>query len=174
MLSDTLYALLASITIATTPADTETREEQLIRLRLIADDAASQGVSVEDALLILAVSQHESGFNQRVDLGPCYRGKDGRGSQCDYGKAACMMQIHGSDEQRASYFKDRKKCFSAGLKALKYSMAVCREQGVENQFSAYASGSCINPEGHKGSAELYRYWVKWKSMYAAQLAKEKN
>lgn len=171
-LADLLYQILSQRPIASTPGDTETREEQLERLREIADHAALVGKDANSALLILAVMEHESGFNQTVDRGPCWRGKDGRGSQCDSGQAACGLQLHGTPEDRADYFRDRRLCFKAGLRALRSSQGLCTPQvGAEHAFAAYAAGNCMNPDGQRGSRELVAYWGRWQGYYASAKAK---
>lgn len=112
------------------------------------------------AALVLAVAFHESGFSKDVDIGPCYRGKDGKGQRCDSGRAYCMMQIQtvfADNTTREGWtgqelFNDRKKCFTAGINALRRSIRSCRSKGPEFQFAIYASGSC--DRGLKGSKEL--------------------
>jgi len=164
-LAERLERLLDATHVAPPPSDRpETDEELHERLHEIAEDAAAVGGNADDALLLLAVSQHEADFAADVDRGPC------RPKTCDGGHAACMLQIHGgSDERNAQLFADRKDCFRTGLKALKNSAASC---GPGWRFSAYASGSCISDAGHKGSAELEASWTKWKQRYAAEVAKE--
>lgn len=166
-LADTLYALLIATNIAAPPAGmTETEDEKKLRLRSIADDAAFvANDDPSDALLILAVAHHESGFALDVDKGPC------RAGTCDGGHAACMMQIWSNDpKERARLFADRRACFEKGLKALHNSRDLCGPG--ELVFSAYAAGSCISEAGHKGSRELYRYWLNWQGRYGTEKARE--
>lgn len=172
-LAETLYALLLAHTIkAPAPGWSETTEERNARLRSIAEDAAFVAKDVpEDALLILGVAEHESGFEVSVDKGPCYRGKDGTGPQCDSGRAACMMQILASSEkEKAQLFADRRYCFAKGLKTLKSSQGMCLKYGEEYQFGAYAAGDC--ERGLQGSRELLAYWRNWLALYGMQKAKE--
>lgn len=163
-LADTLFAMLLTVNVTSSPADTETQDEQVVRLRTIADDAAFvANDEPRDALLILAVAQHESGFNQRIDIGPCWRGEDGKGAQCDHGHSACMMQILTFDSKfRKALFADRRLCFSYALHALKHSrLAEC--PGEPFQFVSYAGGSC--ERGAAGSKELFAYWLAWQTKY---------
>ncbi len=110
------------------------------------------------AALVLAVAYHEGGFAHDVDVGPCYRGKDGRGSRCDHGTSACLMQLHvgtGKTIQGYSHdelFADRKKCFRAGLGLLRKSFAECRLLDAKHRLNAYASGVCNH--GEEGSERL--------------------
>jgi hypothetical protein len=164
-LADTLYALLVVTPIVSSPPSMpETRDQQMARLWSIAEDAVA--VAGEDhpadALLILAVAQHESGFALDVDRGPC------RAGTCDGGLAACMLQIQSqSSKVRAHLFADRRYCFSVGLQALKHSrIAECPQD--ELQFAAYAGGSCAR--GARGSRDLYNFWQAWLGHYAAETA----
>jgi hypothetical protein len=160
-----LYALLLLVRVVAPPAGmTETAEELDARLRSIAVDAAAAAQEdPADALLIIAVAQHESGFALDVDRGPC------RPNTCDGGRAACMLQIWAGPERRAALFADRQLCFRVGLRALKHSrLAECPSD--EMQFAGYAGGSCAR--GAKGSRELYTYWLSWLASYAKEKAKQ--
>ncbi len=174
VLAHTLFALLmATPVVPPSPGFSETGEEREARLESIAVDAADAAEeNPTKALLILSTSQHESGFELSVDKGPCYRGKDGKGPQCDHGQAACMMQIHGTDAERASFFADRKLCFRRGLTALLNSKAMCIQYGEEYQFGAYAAGNCKG--GLEGSKQLTEYWKKWIDRYQVERAKERE
>lgn len=144
----------------------ETRAEQEERLAEIAADALSVAGSPDEALLILAVAEHESGFAIDVDKGPCREGT------CDSGAAFCMLQVHADREHGAELFKDRRMCFREGLTALRRSRGQCRKEPAPFQFSAYASGTC--EAGHKGSAELYSAWVAWGGRYRAEKARREE
>jgi hypothetical protein len=110
------------------------------------------------AALLLAVAYHESGFARDVDLGPCYRGKDGKGARCDHGLSACLMQVRigkGTTSEgwtQKELFEDRKKCFAAGLRLLRRSFSACKALPMKHRLNAYASGSC--DKGHAGSERL--------------------
>jgi hypothetical protein len=156
-----LFALLLLVRVVAPPSGTtETRDELVARLRSIAvDAAAASNESPADALLILAVAQHESGFALDVDKGPC------RPGTCDGGHAACMLQIWAGPERRAALFADRQLCFRTGLHALKHArLAEC--PAPEMQFAGYAGGGCSR--GARGSRELYAAWLQWSAAFAAQ------
>ncbi len=110
------------------------------------------------AALLLAISYHESGFAKDVDIGPCYRGKNGQSARCDSGISACMMQIHIGNGQtvegwtKKDLFADRKKCFAAGLRLIRKSFSACRKLPMKHRLNAYASGSCS--KGQAGSERL--------------------
>jgi len=155
------------------PGWEETVEERTARYRDIASDLYDTVYDPEfvplyggekgralTAALTLAVAFHESGFSKDVDIGPCYRGKDGKSTRCDSGRAYCMMQIqtvYSDNTTREGWkgqelFDDRKKCFTAGINALRRSIRSCRSKGPDFQFAVYASGTC--DRGLKGSKEL--------------------
>jgi hypothetical protein len=169
-LADVLFALLLATPIKPPPADqAESPEDQRNRLEAIAHDAADVArqanpgdpvAQARDALLLLAVAHHESGFARDFDIGPC------RPNTCDHGAAACMLQIHGgSKPANQALFDDRWFCFRLGLHYLHHSrLAEC--PGEELQFVAYAGGSCAF-EARLGSKELYAYWQTWLQRYAA-------
>ena len=110
------------------------------------------------AALLLSIAYHESGFAKDVDLGPCWRGKNGRSTRCDSGMSACLMQLHigngktpeGYDQ--AALFADRTKCFRAGLRLVRGSFGACRALPLVHRLNAYASGSC--ERGHDASKAL--------------------
>lgn len=110
------------------------------------------------AALVLAVAYHESGFMKDVDIGPCYRGKNGQSTRCDSGKSACLMQIRIADGKtpegytREELFKDRRKCFESGLRLLRSSLGMCKHLPLKHRLAAYASGSC--DKGWEGSEVL--------------------
>ena len=160
----TVQLLLTLLLSTPVRQGTESTEELNARLESIAEDAFAVAPTVDDALLILAVAQHESGFALDVDKGPC------RAGTCDSGRAACMMQIHASTQRRAELFADRRECFRVGLAALKSSMASCRENDEATKLAQYASGTCLR--GKKGARELHRGWLNWRARYVKALQKE--
>lgn len=137
------------------PDARETTEERLERYRGIAtavaavafdpaEPAAFGGASGRHATatLLLGLSWMESGWRRDVDLG---RGKEARGGGMD----SCLMQIRlGKGETTREGWDwqelvgDREKCFRAGLRIVRRSMAACRELPLEHRLSAYATGSC--------------------------------
>lgn len=156
----TLFAVLLSLSIVGPPkGQTESTEALRVRLESIADDASAVAKTDADALLILAVAEHESGFALNVDRGPC------RPGTCDNGQAACMMQIHANAERRAELFADRRECFRVALAALHSSAVACKSLPPEERFAAYASGGCISTAGRKSSRELFALWRKWRSRF---------
>jgi hypothetical protein len=143
------------------PGWTETVEQRSARYTSIASDLetfvfdpetkpafAGETGREQTAALLLAIAYHESGFAKDVDLGPCYRGPKGRGSRCDSGMSACLLQIHlgtGKTPEgwtQAELFADRKKCFATGLRLVRGSLGACRHLPIRDRLSAYASGSC--------------------------------
>lgn len=179
-----LYALIISVasperaaTEDAFPGWGESVAERKARFRSIAEDVEAvvfdedeptiyrgpQG-RAQTAALLLAVAYHESGFMPDVDLGPCYRGKNGKGSRCDSGKAACLMQLH-ADYGRTpdghtldELFKDRKVCLRSGLRLLRRSIGQCRSNPPEYRLAAYASGRC--DRGLQASKDLFAIAVK--------------
>jgi hypothetical protein len=160
------------------PGHEETVEQKTARYESIAKDlfdvvydptevplfAGPKG-RARTAALVLAVAYHESGFAHDVDVGPCYRGKDGRGARCDHGKSACVMQLHVGDGTtlqgytQEELFADRKKCFRAGLGLLRRSFSECRHLDAKHRLNAYASGVCTR--GEDGSERLMALMEKF-------------
>ncbi len=109
------------------------------------------------AALVLAVAYKESGFAPDVDIGPCYRGKDGRSMRCDSGQSASMWQIKlGSGNTAEGWsqkdlFADRKKAIRAALAMMMKSFKACGREGPDYLLNAYASGVC--GRGHGKSRE---------------------
>jgi hypothetical protein len=170
-LEETLYELLKKTHVAAPPPGwTETAEELDLRLHQHAIDAAAVAKgNASEALLILAVAEHESGFSIDVDKGPCYRGKDGKSERCDSGHAACEMQVHGGNPDRlAALFADRQECYRTALRELR--RVGCTEFGPDYRFALYAAGDCV--KGAKGSAELVGSWRRWKQNWNVELARE--
>jgi len=110
------------------------------------------------AALLLAIAFHESGFARDVDLGPCYRGRQSDGARCDYGRAACIMQIHTQDGRtidgytKEELFQDRVKCIRSGLHLVQKSFASCKKNPAKHRLAAFASGRC--DAGQAGSERL--------------------
>lgn len=98
--------------------------------------------------LLLSIAFFESGYAKDVDQGPCYRGKDGKGTRCDGGKAACLMQIEVGEGKttegwtKADLFSDRKKCFRAALHLVRRSFLACHNLGADHLLDSYAGGMC--------------------------------
>lgn len=149
------------------PGHEETEAEKVARYESFASDlyevvydpsvkslfAGKRGRALT-AATILGVAYHESGFAHDVDVGPCYRGKNGHDTRCDGGMSACVMQIkigqgttlrsaHGIEGlTQAELFQDRKLCFRVGLHMLRRSITSCTKRGPNERLNAYASGRC--------------------------------
>jgi hypothetical protein len=169
-MNDWIFAVLVALAppdryapLQALPGWSETPAEREARYRTIAADLdaviaaapplfGGAGGKRETAALILAVAHHESGFAPDVDLGPCYRGRDGRSLRCDAGRAACVMQVRGTPEEQRELFADRRRCFREGLRLLRRSLSACSKLPPSKRLAAYASGSCAG--GHKESADM--------------------
>jgi hypothetical protein len=98
--------------------------------------------------LLLGIAWLESGFARDVDLGPCYRGRDGASVRCDSGRSACLMQLQigrgvtAEGWTQAELFADREKCFRAALHLLRKSFAACTRHGSEHALDGYTVGVC--------------------------------
>jgi hypothetical protein len=110
------------------------------------------------ALLVLAIAFHESAFAHDVDVGPCYRGRDGQNARCDHGRSACIMQIHVGEGKtpegytQADLFADRKKCLRSAIARSRSSLGECKHLDEKHRLNAYASGVCTR--GDAQSEEL--------------------
>ncbi len=160
----TLETWILSVLLSIAPEDAtrrkaESSEELKARYTSIAADMAavvqeSKPLYGEDpngmktAAMLLAIAQFESGgFSKRVDTGA----KKG-----DNGKSVCLMQVNmfgghltfGSEEMRAwtgdDLIADRKKCFKAGLEALRISTGYCgktaKKQDPSSRLNLYVKG----------------------------------
>jgi hypothetical protein len=94
--------------------------------------------------LLNSIVSYESGYRLDVEMGT---GKYARG---DNGKSVCLVQINvgtgyvtvGSNKWNADdLLKDRKKCFRAGLTAMRDSIKVCQSNPKTAWLAAYTSGS---------------------------------
>lgn len=150
----TPFLLLYSLILAASPPELADRpqpggthesvDERRIRMADIAADAwhvaridpPLPGRSrVETAIVLLAMSAHESGFRYDVDSGQCAP------HECDNGAAKCLLQIHpANDEERAEITSSRVGCFRVGLRRLRGSIRTCTEPGTA--LAIYAGGSC--------------------------------
>lgn len=112
--------------------------------------AGPRGRGLTEAML-LAVSNHESGWARDVDLGPCYPQRDKRTGyiRCDGGMSVCMMQVRMGARLTAEgwtkeeLFADREKCFRAGLHKLRRGR--CPHNEPRQLWAGYASGDCKKP-----------------------------
>lgn len=137
----------------------ETQEEMTARYTSIAEDLASVVTAsdplfpdddnrVKTAALMLSIASHESGFVKFVD------GGRNRG---DKGHSWCLMQVnvgygtlwYGTPEMRkwtgVDLISDRKKCFKAGLEALRISITRCPAGPNGASLNMYATGKCEVP-----------------------------
>lgn len=152
----------APLSIADLPAYPgweETQAERLERYQGIAHAAVEVGRTRTTVAKLLAVSFHESGWARDVDLGPCYRGKDGKSPRCDGGRASCMMQVR-TDVHRwksEDLFASREACFRAGLELLNRSGKACAKLGPLYAYDSYTGGACIDGVslGHSRGLELF-------------------
>lgn len=83
------------------------------------------------AALLVAVAVLESGLAADVDLGPCYRGRDGRGPRCDRGRAYSLWQVHDPAVEG-----DRRAAARAALRRLRSSWAWAAARGREVGWDA--------------------------------------
>ena len=167
----TAAAWILSILLALTPAKPqpgheETPEQYRARMGEIATVIAdgvygehhgpllAEGADATAARLI-AVAYMESGFSHDADVGPCYRGRDGRGARCDAGRSVSLWQIQiGNARTPEGYVKadlwDRRKAERVAQRKIVASASCVRDFGPDAALNAYASGMCSR--GHRESA----------------------
>lgn len=96
------------------------------------------------AALLVAVAVLESGLAADVDLGPCYRGRDGRSMRCDSGRAHGLWQVHAPEVAG-----DRRAAARAALRVLRGSFAAATgerdhawsaEERLSHRLDLYAGG----------------------------------
>lgn len=153
------------------PGWEETAEERLERYKGIADAAVKVGKTKGRVATLLAISFHESGWARDVDLGPCYRGVDGKSVRCDGGRAACMMQVRTDAHPQwkaEDLFASREECFRVGQIIIDRSERACRRHGPDYAFDVYAGGQCgvtsVGQHYHKKGLELLgfvRDFYRW-------------
>lgn len=135
------------------PGWSETVEARAARYAAIAHDVAEVAESPAEALRIVAVIHHESGFAADVDAGQCYRGVDGRSGRCDSGKAVCLAQLQPMRRKdREAARTDRKACLRQAVVAIRRSLTMCATNSPEHRYAGL-SGSCSR--GLRGSREIY-------------------
>jgi hypothetical protein len=151
-----ILALLLTLAIpVASPEHVEEPDARRARLEEVARDFAAADVRLpgyskrEAVLLSLATAYHESGFALDVDVGPCYRGRDGKGPRCDHGKAKCLFQVHGS-----KVWPTRPECIRIGVSAMRQSLRACDFLPRREQL-AQLGGSCTNARGREGSREMF-------------------
>lgn len=105
------------------------------------------------AAYVIAAAFHESGFAKDTDLGPCYRGPDGKGPRCDSGHAVSMFQIRADGDEATVYQHDRKAATLEAIRRIRRSLGSCRKLPPERRLAVYASGNCRG--GFKESEEMY-------------------
>lgn len=155
----------------------ETDEARLRRYYAIASDVAyvadeackgNRACAINMIHMGLGVAWHESGFMPDVDLGPCYLGRDGKGSRCDGGNAHSMWQLHplgcvtgphappGPCAEAVLYDTDRRAAFREAIKRMWRSIRECRRSLVpkEDQLAIYAGGGCRLQQSVLRSREL--------------------
>ncbi len=138
------------------PGWVETDVQRLARYQSIAADIAAVVLDPAEqpivsgsngrartAAQLVAIASMESGFAPDVDVGPCFRGLDGRGPRCDGGRAASVFQLHaGRHGTVAELFADRPRAVRAALHLVQRSARACLADGPEAALSIYTSGSC--------------------------------
>jgi hypothetical protein len=149
------------------PGWMETPEARVARYASIAHDIAtashdacgerSEPCARAASALLLGIAWHESGFAIDVDIGPCYRGRDGKGPRCDGGRAVTIWQLQGSTEERALWSGDRVQAARAALRKTWRSMGACKHNAPEERLAAYAGGRCDNPEARRRARELHAF-----------------
>lgn len=96
------------------------------------------------AALLVAVAVLESGLAADVDAGPCYRGRDGRSTRCDSGRAFGLWQVHAPEVAG-----DRRAAARAALRLLRSSFAAATgerdhpwspEERLTHRLDLYAGG----------------------------------
>jgi len=145
------------------PGWAETAPERRARYESIATDvvtAAEQAPIFKgnDAVratvaYALAAAFHESGFAADVDLGPCFRGRDGKGPRCDGGLAVSMWQLRTGGEERELFEHHRLAAALEGIRRIRRSLGACRKNPPELRLAGYASGRCTM--GYKEAKEIY-------------------
>ncbi len=164
-----ILALILSLTrhageLPAYPGWAETDVQRLARYQSIADDIATVVLDPEEqpivggpharaktAAQLVAIASMESGFAPDADVGPCFRGLDGRGPRCDGGRAASVFQLHaGRHGTVAELFADRPRAVRAALHLVQRSVRACLTDGPEAALRIYAAGSC--DRGREASA----------------------
>lgn len=156
------------------PGWTETDDARLHRYYAIAADVAvvadeackgNRACAVNAVHALLGVAWHESGFAPDVDVGPCYRGLDGKGPRCDGGNAYSMWQLHplgcaqgphaGPCAEVADY-ADRRKAAREALRRMARSIRECRKASVprDEELAVYAGGGCKLPSAMRAARDL--------------------
>jgi hypothetical protein len=181
MSSGVLSAWLLSIMLAAvppgraqrTPDAKETAEQGKARYAAIANAMARVALDPKEkplflgpdaraktALLMLAISLHESHWRRDVDLGL------GRQAKRRY---HCMMQIAVAKTKTPEGWtardlvRSRKRCFRRGLHILQRGQKHCREHGPRAFLNHYASGYCDH--GRKAVAKRWRTFDTLRRMH---------
>jgi hypothetical protein len=168
------------------PGWSETPVERLHRYYAIAADVSSVAIEVchgnracamGAVTSALGIAWHESAFAPDVDLGPCYRGKDGKGPRCDGGNAHSMWQLHPLScvtgphapknpdgtlkkcDEAVLYDTDRRAAAREAIRRIWRSKRACARAGVppEEQLAIYAKGGCKLSGAAAISRELTAY-----------------
>jgi len=160
LLSKWIFSVMLAIAPPSERKGIESEEQMKVRYEQIANDMeevinssepifSGEDNNIKLAALITSISFFESGFHKMVDNGKI------RG---DNGKSWCLMQINignsnvliGTDEMKKwsgkDLVSDRKKCFKAGIEAIRNSLNKCSYLKEKDKLSAYTSGKCINDE----------------------------
>lgn len=158
-----ILALLLSLPIpVASPAHEEEPDARRARLESIAHDFEAEARSLpgysrtDSTLLALAVAYHESGFALDVDIGPCWRGPEGKNARCDAGRARCLFQIQGLKE-----WPSRRECIRIGSSNLR-RMKAC-DHLPRRERLAILGGSCSTKDGRAGSLRMFALFDRFGS-----------
>ncbi len=119
---------------------------------------SGEGGRAKTALLMASIASFESGFRADVD--------DGR-TTGDHGRSYCLMQVQVFGRTAEGWtghdlVADRKKCFHAALKRIRYSFDWCKSHALEDRLSGYTTGLCRDGE-HLARDRFFRaraYWAR--------------
>lgn len=151
------------------PGWVESPNARMARYVVIAEDVASaaefscsgrkpqnkQRCEIWTTAYAVGTAKHESDFAPDVDLGECYRGKDGKSSRCDSGLSVSMWQIRVGGEEGKLYRHDRRAAAIEAIRRMNRSMNACQKLPVADRLSAYAGGRCEGATAILRSRELW-------------------
>jgi hypothetical protein len=115
----------------------------------------------QTALLLLALSYHESGWRRDIDLGIGKQPRPGR-------QYWCVMQV-GVDGKTAEGWtgpdlvSERERCFRAALHRLQQARGSCRAHGPDAWLRSYAAGDCTR--GGKAADQRMGTFRRWLTLY---------
>jgi hypothetical protein len=170
--------LIAAMVTWSPPADHdyyETREETLDRYASIAHDIAAVALDPAEAplfggpqgraqtgLLVASVAFYESGgYRRDVDFGI---GKKARG---DSGRSWCLMQVNLGDGATLEGWTgrdlvlERQKCLRVGLRRMRQSFAMCKDNKFIDRLSGFTTGRCTEDDdySHRRMRRALQWWT---------------